>query len=94
MSFDWKKTVKAIAPMIGTAIGGPFGGMASAAITSVLGISPDSTDDQISEAIKTASPEQLVALRKAEKGFKIKMKELDIKIVIQPDKEKLPLVVI
>jgi hypothetical protein len=78
MAFDWKKTVKSIAPLIGTAIGGPFGGMATAAITSVLGVDKNSSEAQIEAAVKNATPEQLVALKSADQAFKVQMRELDI----------------
>ena len=79
MGFDWKSTVKAVAPMIGTAIGGPFGGLAAKAVTAALGISGSSTDDQIEEAVKNASPDQLIALKTADNDFKTRMRELGIK---------------
>lgn len=79
MGFDWKKTVKAVAPMIGTAIGGPFGGLAAKAVTTALGVDANSTDDQIVEAMQNASPEQFAALKSAENDFKIQMRELGIK---------------
>lgn len=79
MTFDWKKTVKAIAPLIGTAVGGPLGTVATMALTSALGISPESTEDQIEAAVKNATPDQLLQLKKADQQFKKDMRELDIK---------------
>jgi hypothetical protein len=79
MSFDWKKTIKAVAPMIGTAIGGPFGGLATSAISAVLGTPENATDKQMAEAVKNASPDQLLALKEADNNFLVKMKELGIK---------------
>lgn len=79
MGFDWKKTVKSIAPLIGTAIGGPFGGMATAAITAIMGVDKDATDEQLNEAMKNATPEQLVQIKNADNDFKVRMRELGIK---------------
>lgn len=79
MGFDWKATVKAVAPMLGTAIGGPFGGIAAKAVTAVLGISTTSTDEQIEVAMQNATPEQFVALKNADNDFKVQMRELGIK---------------
>ena len=57
MTFDWKKTIGAIAPTIGTALGGPLGGLAGAALASVLGVEND--PEQIGAAVANATPEQL-----------------------------------
>ena len=79
MGFDWNNTVNSIAPLIGTAIGGPFGGMATAAITSIMGVDKDATDEQLTEAIRNATPEQLVQIKNADNDFKVRMRELGIK---------------
>lgn len=79
MAFDWKKTIKAVAPMIGTAIGGPFGGLATSAISAVLGTPENATEKQMAEAVKNATPDQLLALKEADNNFLVKMKELGIK---------------
>jgi hypothetical protein len=65
----------AIAPSIATAIGGPVAGLAVKALSSALGVSPDS---DIEAAILSASPEQLAAIKKADYDFRVQMKELDI----------------
>jgi hypothetical protein len=80
MDFNWKSIVKAVAPALGTALGGPVGGLAVTALTSVLGIEPDSTEDQIAAAVRTATPEQLLALKNADNQFKIDMERLHINL--------------
>lgn len=71
----------AIAPTIGTAFGGPLGGMAARAITEALGIDAASSEEQITAAVSNATPEQLLALKKADNDFKAQMKSLDIDLV-------------
>jgi hypothetical protein len=71
----------AIAPTIGTAFGGPLGGMAARAITEALGIDAASSEEQISAAVSNATPEQLLALKKADNDFKAQMKSLDIDLI-------------
>ena len=80
MTFDWKGIVAEVAPMIGTALGGPFGGMAAKAALSVLGIEPKegNEEQQLAEAVKKATPEQLLALKKADQDFAKAMKALDV----------------
>lgn len=73
-----KGILKQIAPTLGTAIGGPFGGAAARAITSaLLGKESDSADDAAA-ALLAASPEHLLALKKAEMDFAASMKALDL----------------
>lgn len=73
-----KGVLAVVAPTLGTALGGPFGGMAAKAIaTAVLG--DEAVDEaQAAEAVRNATPEQLRALKQAESDFAIRMKELDI----------------
>lgn len=76
MEFDWKSVVKTVAPLLGTAVGGPFGAMAGKLVSDALGC--DNADKAIEAAIKNATPEQLLALKTSEQNFAIKMKELGI----------------
>ena len=75
MAFDWKSIVKTVAPMLGTALGGPFGGIAGMAISKALGTS-DANPDTLSAAIQNATPEQLVAIQKIEDDFKAQMAQM------------------
>jgi hypothetical protein len=70
--------VRTVAPSIATAVGGPLAGMATRAISEALLGRPDGTDDELVEAAKTATPEQLLALKQAEQDFAVRMRELDI----------------
>ncbi len=40
MGFDWKSIVSSVAPVLGTALGGPLGGVAARAAMDALGITP------------------------------------------------------
>ena len=83
--FDWKSIVKTVAPVLGTAIGGPFGGMATKAITSAL-LGPDEAstgpalEAKLSAAIQN-DPDALLKLKKADQDFDTRMKELDVDIL-------------
>jgi len=78
MNFDWKSVVKTVAPMIGTALGGPMGGMAAKVVSSTLLGKEDGTEEELSTAVLNASPDQLVALKTANASFKIEMKKLGL----------------
>ena len=73
-----KNIVGAVAPTIGTALGGPMGNMAMSKIASVLGVSND--QKSIQQAIQNATPEQMLELKKAEQEFEVQMKELDVDV--------------
>jgi len=74
-----KPFVGKFAPMLGAAVGGPFGVAAGAIIGNVLGIK-DAKPEDIKAAIAngTLTGEQIVALKLAEQEFSAKMAELDI----------------
>lgn len=80
MDFDWKSIVRTVAPVLGTAIGGPLGGLATRTIAGALLGDENATEDQIAAAVQSATPDQLLALKKADQEFKVRMKELDIDI--------------
>ena len=80
MKFNLFKGVKgilgAVAPTIGTALGGPMGGMAANMIAEALGCDPE--PKKIEQAIQAATPEQLAELKKIDAEFDVKMKELEV----------------
>ena len=72
---DWKAIVGTVAPWIGTALGGPLGGMAVDAAAKALGLS-ESTVDAVKGAISGATPEQMLALKQADQQFALQMQSL------------------
>ena len=75
---NWKSIVKAVAPTLATALGGPLAGMATKAISqSILG-KDNATDSDLATAF--LDPENLVKLKSVEKDFEIRMKELEVDI--------------
>jgi len=78
MTFDWKALVKSIAPTIGTALGGPLGGVAGLALSRALGIEEGAAKDDaaLAAAVQGASPDQLLALKKADQDFAVQMQKL------------------
>lgn len=78
MSFDWKSIVSTVAPLIGTALGGPMGGMAAKVVSQTLLGKEDATEDELIAAVMGAPPEQLLLLKEADQKFKVVMKQLGI----------------
>lgn len=75
------KLIENIAPTIATALGGPVAGMAVKALSKALFGHEDGSQDDITNALATATPEQLSAIRKIDADFKVQMKSLDIDLV-------------
>ena len=75
---DFTSIIKTVAPWIGTALGGPLGGMAVEAAANALGLS-DKTVDAVKQAIGGATPEQMLALKQADQAFALQMQALDFK---------------
>lgn len=79
---DWKKLVGGIAPVLGTALGGPLAGVAIKAIADQMLGKPDATETEVATALAQGlSGEQIVALKAAETAFDLEMKKLDIDVL-------------
>ena len=79
------KSVAAIAPGIGAAIGGPAGsvvGLGVKALAGFFGIdsSAQEVEQQLEAAVKNMTPEQAVELKRIDKQFIVDMKKLDIDV--------------
>lgn len=77
---DWTKVISTVAPWIGTALGGPLGGMAVEAAANALGLS-DKTVDSVKAALSGVTPEQMLALKQADQSFAMQMQALGFKNV-------------
>jgi hypothetical protein len=75
---DWKSVVGKIAPALGTALLGPLSGAAISVIGNALGLD-EHTEESIKNALSGATPDQLLALKKADQDFEKSMAELGIK---------------
>lgn len=76
MPLSWKDAL----PFLGAAATGGVPALvaaAASAISSALGTEVLPTKDGIDEALRKATPEQLVALKQVDASFKIRMRELD-----------------
>lgn len=71
------QVLKTVAPTLATAALGPFGPLAAAAISMALG-TPAGDAKATEAALISATPDQLLALKKADQDFQVRMKELGI----------------
>lgn len=72
---DWKGLVGSVAPVLGTALGGPFGGMAGKFLADALGCDTEELPDRI----ENATPDVMLKIKTLDYDFKTKMKELGLK---------------
>lgn len=74
---DALHVLQTVAPTIARATLGPFGGLAATAISAILG-TPPTDETAASAALLNATPDQLLALKKAEQDFQVQIKTLGI----------------
>ena len=75
---DFTKLLATVSPWIGTALGGPLGGLALTAAANALGLT-DKTTDALKTALGGATPEQMLALKQADQAFAVQMQALGFK---------------
>jgi len=75
---DFLSILRTVSPWIASAFGGPLGGMAVTAAANALGLS-DKTAEAVKQAISGATPEQMLALKKADQDFALQMQALGFK---------------
>lgn len=75
-----KQVIGTVAPLLGTALGGPFGGLAGTLLAKALGTSDPKAQEA---AIVSGDPQVLLQLKQAENELQEHMKQLQI------DEEKL-----
>lgn len=80
-----ESALRTVAPWIATALGGPLGRLAVDAVSSALNLS-DKTEEGVLLALNTATPEQLIAVKKADQDFAIKLQELGFKNIVELEK--------
>jgi hypothetical protein len=70
-----KQVIGTVAPLLGTALGGPFGGLAGTLLAKALGTSDPKAQEA---AIASGDPEILLKLQEADQAFKAQMETLRI----------------
>lgn len=72
-----RQILATVAPILGTALGGPLGAAAGGLISQALGTTPGDSA-AVEEKLAGATPDQLLALQKANNDFKVQMKQLGV----------------
>lgn len=81
--FDWRKLVAGIAPVLGTALGGPLAGAAIGQLGAALLGNPDASEQDVAAVLSTGrlSGEQIVAMKTAENDFAVRMRGMEIDVL-------------
>lgn len=76
-----KQILSTVAPTVATALGGPLGGLAIQSLINVLGLAPDTPQEEVYKNIISADADTLFKLKELETNFKLQMKKLDVDIL-------------
>lgn len=75
----WKEIVASVAPVLGTALGGPFGGMAAKFLSGKLTGDENTPPDVLEEMVTNANPDLLFKIKELDADFKVEMERLGLK---------------
>lgn len=70
--------LKVVAPTVATVLGGPLAGTAVNALLGGLGLPTDTSKGDLASALLSASPDQLLAVKRVEDDFAVSMKSLEL----------------
>jgi len=76
---NWKDIVASVAPVLGTALGGPFGGMAAKFLGNALTGDENTGEDVLEEMVKSANPDLMFQIKELDATFKLEIKRLGLK---------------
>lgn len=81
MDFDWKNIVTSIAPVIGTALGGPLAGTATKLLAGAILGDENADGTAVQAAVSSGlTTDQIAAIKRADQEFAVKMREMDIRL--------------
>ncbi len=73
-----KRAIAGAAPSLAQALGGPLAGVAVAQISKAIFGAPDGDEELLSEILVSATPQHLIALKKAEQEFEVALLEASL----------------
>lgn len=77
---NWKSIVGTVAPTIATALGGPMAGAAVKFLGDQFLGDENAGEKKVAEFVQSATPDQLLGLKKADQEFSLKMEELGVDV--------------
>jgi len=71
----FKSVLQKVAPFLGGLVGGPVGASVGVLIGNLLGVDP-SNEESLTTALKSATPDQIIAIRQIESAERMRMSQL------------------
>ena len=71
---NWKELVGSVAPVLGSALGGPFGGMAGKWLAGEMGVEEQALED----TVINSNPDIMYKIKELDNKFKLEMKRLGL----------------
>lgn len=82
MNDNWKKVIGAVAPALGTLLGGPLAGMAVSQLSEVLLGKTDGSEEEIGRVVMSGlAPEKVAEIQRINRETEVRLKELDINVL-------------
>ncbi len=75
---NWKKLVATVAPVLGSALGGPFGGMASKWLAGELLGDENAGEKALEQAITSASPDTMLKIKQLDNDFELELERIGL----------------
>lgn len=72
--------VRAFAPTVASALGGPMAGMATRMLSETLLGKPDGKKSELMKAVVGATPEEMIQVQELEKTFELEMERLGVDV--------------
>ena len=82
-AFDWRGFVSNLAPVLGTALGGPLAGAAVKVLAGAVLGTENASEADLANALTSGqlSGEQIVAIKEAEQRFELQMRSMEIDVM-------------
>lgn len=89
-NIDWKDVIGAVAPTLGTLLGGPLAGMAIGQLSKVLLGKDDGTEEELSQVVMGGlSNDKIVEIQRINRDTEVKLAQMQLdKFRIETDLEK------
>lgn len=75
---DWRKVLANVAPSLTMLLPPPFNVLGAVAVKTALGLSGEASDDEMTQAALSASPDMILKLKEADQQYALQLKTLEL----------------
>lgn len=76
MAFNWKGALRAVAPALATALGGPADGAAISALAGLLLGKDTASEDELAARVQNLTADDVLKLKQADQAFAVEMAQI------------------